>query len=72
MHPSQMELANLSPRELEVITLITQGHSNAEIVETLGCGMNTVKSHVRSAYRKVGVVSRSQAVMWGCQHGLHG
>ena len=32
--------------------------------------LSTVKSHIRSAYRKIGVSSRSQAVLWAVRHGL--
>ncbi len=62
----------LSSRESEVLGLITQGLSNAEIAKGMYLSPNSVKSYIRSAYRKIGVVRRSQAVAWGMQHGLHG
>ena len=61
----------LSSRESEVLGLITQGLSNAEIAKGMYLSPNSVKSYIRSAYRKIGVVRRSQAVAWGMQHGLH-
>ncbi|MFZ2013294.1 MAG: response regulator transcription factor [Nocardioides sp.] len=56
--------AGLSPREAEVIALIARGLSNQDIAERAYVSINTIKTHVRSAYRKIGVKSRSQAVLW--------
>ncbi|MEO9323958.1 response regulator transcription factor [Nocardioides sp. C4-1] len=63
-------LEALTKRELEVLRLITQGLSNDDIARELYITHNTVKSFVRSAYRKIGVTRRPQAVVWGFQHGL--
>lgn len=60
----------LTNREAEVIALITQGLSNQEIVERTFLSINSVKSYIRSGYRKMGVSSRSQAVLWGVEHGF--
>lgn len=60
----------LSYREGEVIALITQGLSNAEIASSMYLSPNSVKSYIRSAYRKIGVARRSQAVSWGMRHGF--
>lgn len=60
----------LTPRESEVIALITQGLSNREIAERTYLSVNSVKTHVRTAYRKIGVDRRSKAVMWGVRHGF--
>jgi DNA-binding NarL/FixJ family response regulator len=60
----------LSPREVEVVALITQGLSNQEIVERLHLSANTLKSHIRQAYRKIGASSRAQAVAWAMQNGF--
>lgn len=60
----------LSPREAEMIALITQGITNEEIARSTFLSINSVKSYIRSAYRKIGVERRSQAVMWGAQHGM--
>ena len=57
-------------RESEMISLICQGMSNAEIAETSYLSPNSVKSYIRSAYRKIGVATRAQAVAWGIQNGL--
>ncbi|GAA1479165.1 hypothetical protein GCM10009623_36110 [Nocardioides aestuarii] len=60
----------LTPREEQVIRLITLGLDNASITRELSLSINSVKSYVRSGYRKMGVTSRSQAVLWGVRHGL--
>lgn len=60
----------LSDRESEVLALITQGKSNDEIAGLTYLSINTVKSYVRSAYRKIDVDSRTQAVLWGVDHGF--
>lgn len=60
----------LTPREAEVIALITQGLSNKDIAARTYLSPNSVKSYIRSAYRKMEVVSRSQAVLWGIEHGF--
>ncbi|MGI8523492.1 MAG: response regulator transcription factor [Nocardioides sp.] len=60
----------LTARESEVLSLITQGLSNAEIVETTALSINSIKSYIRSGYRKVGVTTRSKAILWGIEHGL--
>ena len=60
----------LSQRESEVLALITQGLSNAEISERAYIGVNTVKTYVRTLYRKIGATRRAQAVRWGMEHGF--
>ncbi|RMB60344.1 DNA-binding response regulator [Tessaracoccus antarcticus] len=60
----------LSPRESEVIAMIVQGCTNNDIAERSYLSINSVKSYIRSAYRKMGVERRSQAVRWGMENGL--
>ena len=62
--------AGLSPREAEILALITQGLSNQEIAERAYLSINSVKTYIRSAYRKIEVSRRSQAVRWGMQNGF--
>ncbi|ALJ18442.1 LuxR family transcriptional regulator [Microbacterium sp. No. 7] len=62
--------AGLSVREAEVIALITQGFTNADIAARAYISMNSLKTYIRSAYRKIGVERRSQAVRWGLEHGM--
>ena len=60
----------LSDRESEILALITQGKSNVEVATLTYLSPNTVKSYIRSIYRKIGVGSRTQAVLWGVSHGF--
>jgi DNA-binding NarL/FixJ family response regulator len=60
----------LTAREAEVLALITQGMSNADIATRTSLSINSIKSYIRSCYRKIGVSSRSQAVLWGATHGF--
>lgn len=60
--------AGLSPREAEVLALITQGLSNQDIAERAYLSINTVKTYIRSGYRKIDVKTRSQAVLWGTRN----
>jgi DNA-binding NarL/FixJ family response regulator len=61
---------NLSPREQSVLALIVSGQSNDEIATELYLSINTVKTVIRSVYRKIGINSRSQAAAWGVEHGF--
>lgn len=60
----------LSQRESEVLALICRGMSNEEITAHAFIGINTVKTHIRTLYRKIGVTRRTQAVLWGHAHGF--
>ena len=60
----------LTDRESEVLALITQGKSNAEVAALTYLSPNTVKSYIRTIYRKIDVASRTQAVLWGVAHGF--
>jgi DNA-binding NarL/FixJ family response regulator len=60
----------LTPREAEIVALIVSGLSNREISESLQLSINSVKTYIRSAYRKMGVERRTQAVLWGLDHGI--
>lgn len=60
----------LSQREAEMLTYITRGLSNDEIARRSYLTLNTVKSYVRNAYRKIGVQTRAHAVAWGYQNGF--
>ena len=60
----------LTDRESEILALITQGKSNAEVATLTYLSPNTVKSYIRTIYRKINVASRTQAVLWGDRHGF--
>jgi DNA-binding NarL/FixJ family response regulator len=60
----------LTERESEILALITQGRTNSEIGAVTYLSINSIKTHIRSAYRKIGATSRTQAVLWGIEHGF--
>ncbi len=60
----------LTDRESEILALITQGRSNADIAALTFLSPNTIKSYIRSVYRKIDVTSRTQAVLWGVHRGF--
>jgi DNA-binding NarL/FixJ family response regulator len=55
-----MEGNELTAREAEVLELLQDGHTNSEIAEALAIGIETVRTHARSIYRKLGVPSRQE------------
>lgn len=62
----------LTEREAQVLSLIACGMTNVEVAQHISLSVNSVKSYIRSCYRKIGVESRSQAVLWAVAHGLRG
>jgi DNA-binding CsgD family transcriptional regulator len=62
--------AGLTSRELEVLRLVAQGLTSAQIAEHLTLSVLTVNTHVRSIYSKLGVTSRSAATRWAIEHHL--
>ncbi|PLZ02695.1 helix-turn-helix transcriptional regulator [Burkholderia sp. WAC0059] len=74
-HPARADepsavLADLSPRELEVLSLICQGCDDAKIAETLHLSRNTVRNYVAAVYSKIGVNRRSAAIIWARDRGI--
>lgn len=59
----------LSEREMEVLTCITRGMSNKEIAAALRISHQTVKNHVTSILRKIGVEDRTQAAIYALRQG---
>jgi DNA-binding NarL/FixJ family response regulator len=60
----------LTERESEILALITQGKSNTEVAATTYLSVNSIKSYIRAIYRKIRVKTRTQAVLWGVEHGF--
>jgi two-component system, NarL family, response regulator LiaR len=60
----------LSERESEMLSFITRGLTNEEIARRAFLSINTVKTYIRTAYRKIGVETRAQAVAWGYRNGF--
>ena len=63
-------LAGISPREREVLALLLDGMPNKLIARRLEISEKTVKSHLTSIFRQIGVTDRVQAVLWAERQGL--
>ncbi|MDX6610227.1 MAG: hypothetical protein QOF85_2152 [Solirubrobacterales bacterium] len=60
-HSQQVEPASLTPREKQILGLVVMGYMNSQIAEQLFVAESTVKSHLSSAFGKLGVRSRTEA-----------
>jgi DNA-binding NarL/FixJ family response regulator len=61
--PAEGQLESLTPREVEVLKLFSQGQTNPQIAQNLLFSVSTVKAHVRSILNKLGVSDRTQAAV---------
>lgn len=68
----RLDLDLLTDREREVLGLICEGKSGIMIGEILGLSENTVRNHIASLYRKIGVNRRSGAIIWARERGIVG
>jgi DNA-binding CsgD family transcriptional regulator len=62
--------ASLTPREIEVLCLVAQGLTNAQIAAKLLISAGTVNAHLTKLYRKLNVSSRAAATRFAVEHGL--
>ena len=60
----------LTPREADVLTLLSQGRSNKQIAAELSLGLRTIEGHVSNIFGKLGVASRTEAVAHALSHHL--
>lgn len=60
----------LSQRELQILEYLVEGKSNKEIAETVHLSLDTIKTHLKKAYQKLGVHTRPQAIRTAVQQGL--
>jgi predicted ATPase/DNA-binding CsgD family transcriptional regulator len=63
-------MGELTPREVEVLRLVTHGLTNAQVAARLSVSVLTVNAHLRSIYGKIGVTSRAGATRFAIEHGL--
>jgi DNA-binding NarL/FixJ family response regulator len=61
---------DLTPREVEILRLAAEGHSNAQLAKLLWVTEQTVKFHLSNIYRKLEVANRTEASRWAHTHGL--
>ena len=60
----------LTPRELDVLRLVAQGLSNADIAQRLVLSEHTIHRHLANILRKLGLSARAAAAAWGVRTGL--
>ncbi|MBV8787960.1 MAG: response regulator transcription factor [Mycobacterium sp.] len=65
-------LADLTPRERDVLTLIAKGHTNAEIADELYISGLTVKTHIGRIFTKLGLRDRAAAIVFAYEHRIIG
>jgi NarL family two-component system response regulator LiaR len=63
-------LTELTPREIEVLTLVARGYRNKEIAHDLGISIKTVKTHVSNILSKLHMIDRTQAALYAVRQGL--
>ena len=61
---------DLTRRELEILQLVAEGHSNAHLAKHLWVTEQTIKFHLSNVYRKLDVSNRTEAARWAQLHGL--
>jgi len=67
---STSQVFDLTEREMEILKLITQGFSNADIAERLFLSEGTVRNYTKNLFQKLGVSARTQAAVIAIKHGL--
>lgn len=68
--PLQEDVSELTPRERQVLELVAQGRTNAEIAEKLGVSQNTVKFHMKNILGKLHLRNRAEVVAYALRSGL--
>jgi len=69
---ARTELADLTPRERDVLGLLCQGMNGDGITKALGLSRNTVRNHLATLYGKIGAHGRSDAIIWARERGFTG
>ncbi len=69
-HVPTDDLPDLTRRELEILQLVAEGHSNTQLAKMLWVTEQTVKFHLSNVYRKLDVANRTEASRWAQLNGL--
>jgi DNA-binding NarL/FixJ family response regulator len=69
-HVATEDMPDLTRRELEILRLVAEGHSNTQLAKMLWVTEQTVKFHLSNVYRKLDVANRTEASRWAQLHGL--
>jgi DNA-binding NarL/FixJ family response regulator len=67
---ASVDAPELTRRELEILQLVAEGHSNSQLARMLWVTEQTVKFHLSNIYRKLDVANRTEASRWAQLHGL--
>ena len=67
---SDQQAALLSPRQMQILTLVAQGHIYREVAETLGLSEPTVKYHMREILDRLHLENHAQVIAYATEHGL--
>jgi NarL family two-component system response regulator LiaR len=70
LHEVDTDDCGLTRRELEILRLVAEGHSNAQLAKMLWVTEQTVKFHLSNIYRKLDVANRTEASRWAQVQGL--
>ena len=60
----------MTPREREIVKLITKGFNNAQIATQLGSSPKTIEAHRSNVYRKLGIGKAALLVRWAIEEGI--
>ncbi|TMM01087.1 MAG: response regulator transcription factor [Actinobacteria bacterium] len=66
----QRPVAELTPREREVLGALARGKANKQIARELGISEKTVKAHLTRVFESIGVTDRTAAALWAQRHGI--
>ena len=70
LHPAELVAGKLTPRELEIVTLLAEGQSNKELADTLGLSIKTVETHRAAVMRKMEFKSFAELVRYAVRNKL--
>jgi DNA-binding NarL/FixJ family response regulator len=69
-HPQQLAAIHFSPREVEVLKLLSRGFANKQIASNMGITTRTVKAHLTRIFSQLSVSDRTHAALWASKNGF--